>query len=38
MLDWRSHHLDRTLTGMLLTGQGTVGRLPPGVGFLDEAR
>ena len=38
MLDWRSHHLDRTLTGMLLTEEGTVGRLPPGVGFLDEAR
>jgi len=36
MLDWRAHHLDRTLTGMLLTGSGTVGRLPEGVPFLAD--
>lgn len=30
MLTWRSHHLDRTLTGMLLE-DGGIGRLPPGV-------
>ncbi len=32
MLDWRAHHLDRTLTGMVLR-DGVVGRLPPDVPF-----